>query len=309
MQTSHDIFLINRFPDFNAPGFDRARYDSIFIDHNVIINARSSSVEYGDHWGPLSVKCAFGGKEFYRSGFTTVAVDDASYLIYNEGKVYSSYIRSESAVQSFTINFNPRFVRDVIGSIHQHDPDGAGARHHEVRFMEQLYPHHPSITPLLLQLQKMSLALHSNKHRIAELFAEVLERLVVSQHDVQREIAGMTPVRLSTKQELYKRLRQAKDYIDSCFAEELSLELIAGTAHLAPVYFLREFKKNFHMTPHQYLTQRRIEEAKYLLVSGILSVTDVCLAVGYSDLSSFSKLFKVRTGYSPDHYRSIVRSS
>jgi hypothetical protein len=58
----YDIYLINQFPDFNAPGFDLERYYSLFLEKNVIINAVSSDVEYGDHWSPLSIKCAFRGK-------------------------------------------------------------------------------------------------------------------------------------------------------------------------------------------------------------------------------------------------------
>jgi AraC-like DNA-binding protein len=167
----------------------------------------------------------------------------------------------------------------------------------EVRFIEKLYPHNGSITPLLLRLQKMSLSLHANKHRVAELFCEVLEELIGSQHQIEREIAAMTPLKYSTKKELYQRLHNAKDHMDSCFADDLSLERTAQAAHLAPVYFLREFRKNFHLTPHQYLTQRRIEEAKHLLISDAHSVSEICFTVGYNDVSSFSKLFKTRTGF------------
>jgi AraC-like DNA-binding protein len=308
MELLHDIYLINRFPDFNAPGFDLQRYYSIFLEHNVIINAESSEVEYGDHWSPLSVKCAFRGKEFYQTSKATVAVDDTSYFIVNNGKVYSSYIRSESKVQSFTINFSPAFVENVTRSMMQRNPDGEGRNLSGLRFAEQLYPHNAEITPLLLRLRSMSLSLHANKHRIAELFAEVLERLILSQEAVKKEVDAMSPVRQSTKRDLHQRLHQAKDLIDSCFAQELPLEQIAQSAQLAPVYFLREFKKNFHLTPHQYLMFRRIEEAKHLLISGRLSVSEICLVVGYNDLSSFSKLFKSRTGFSPDQYRTAVRS-
>ncbi len=308
MNHSHDIYLINRFPDFNAPGFDLQRYYSLFLENNVIINARSSDVEYGDHWGPLSIKCAFRGKEFYHERHKTVAVDDSSFLIFNEGKVYSSYIKSENTVDSFTINFNPSFVNEVINAIRQNDPDDQNGKSESIRFVERLYPHNPSITPMLLALQRMSLALHANKGRIVELFTEVLERMILSQHQIAEEIESMKPIRQATKKELYQRLHSAKDLIDSCFDRELSLSTMAEAAHLAPVYFLREFKKNFHLTPHQYLTQRRIEEAKYLLVARRHSVSEICHRVGFSDLSSFSKLFKVRTGFSPERYRSILIS-
>lgn len=308
MNSAHDIYLINQFPNFDIPGFNMERYNSLFIDHNVIINARSSNVEYDEHWGPLSIKCAFNGREFYRSGNRTIAVDDSSYLIFNEGKNYSSYIRSESKVESFTINFNPEFVQDVLAAMEQRDIDSVGRSNKNIHFIEKIYPHNTSLLPLLLTLRRMSMQLYSNKQRIKELFSEVLMRLVETQEEIQKEINMMSPRKYSTKQELYQRLNNAKDYMDACFADDLSLETIAHTAHLAPVYFLREFKKNYHLTPHQYLTQRRIEEAKYLLLSKHQTISEICLTVGFHDLSSFSKLFKYSTGFSPERYRSIIFS-
>lgn len=308
LRPPYDIYLINQFPDFNAPGFDLDRYYSLFLEKNVIINAISSDVEYGDHWSPLSIKCAFRGKEFYHERHRTVAVDDSSFLIFNEGKVYSSYIKSESKVQSFTINFNPTFVQEVIAALRQRDPEEMFTGNERIHFVEKLYLHNPQITPLLFALQRMSLSLQSNKERIAELFTEVLERMILSQNDIAREIESMRPFRRSTRVELYQRLHSAKDLMDSCFEQDLTLEVIAQAAHLAPVYFLREFKKNFHLTPHQYLTQRRIEEAKFLLIARKDPVTEICHRVGFSDLSSFSKLFKARTGFPPERYRSIVAS-
>ncbi|NUN70903.1 MAG: helix-turn-helix transcriptional regulator [Bacteroidetes bacterium] len=303
MNALQDIYLINQFPNFHAPGFDRERYDNIFRENNVIINAESSHVEYGDHWGPLSVKCAFNGREFYRSDSRTVAVDDDSFLIFNEGKVYSSYIRSETKVRSFTINFSPSFVDAVYASMTAADPDQAFSGTSPVRFAEQLYRHDRTLSPLFHRLRSLSLQLHANKEQIADLYTELLQRLFATQQQVRTDVERIGAVRPSTKQELHTRLHRAKDLIDSCFTEELTLDQIAAAAMMAPVHCLREYKKNFGCTPHQYLIRRRIREAERLLRRGTMTVSEVCLAVGYSDLSSFSKLFKSRTGTAPEQYR------
>lgn len=306
--STNEIYLINQFPDFSHPGFDIERYNSIFEQYNVIINARSSTIEYGDHWGPLSIKCAFGGREFYRDGKSTVAVDDAAYLIFNSGKIYSSYINSDSPVESLTVNFNSSFVSDVVNSLAKTDLE-ENRTNDGIRFTERLYPHDSVVTPLLLELRRLSLVSRPNKHRITELFAELLEHLILGQETIRREINAMPSIRHATRKELYQRLLRAKDYIESCFDEDLSLTNIAEVAHLAPAYFLREFKKKFYLTPHQYLTERRIEEAKYLLTGKNISVSEICLRIGYGDISSFSKLFKAHTGFSPDRYRSITRTT
>ena len=86
-------------------------------------------------------------------------------------------------------------------------------------------------------------------------------------------------------------------------AEPLDLDVLARAAHFSRHHFLREFRREFGLTPHQYLTQRRLEIAKHLLASTDLSVTEVCLEVGFSSLGSFSTLFRRHVGRSPADYR------
>jgi AraC-like DNA-binding protein len=89
----------------------------------------------------------------------------------------------------------------------------------------------------------------------------------------------------------YRRLMRAREFIDECYDQPLDLEQISGEACLSRYHFLRLFRRAFNKTPHQYLTQRRIEKAKELLASSGLTVTDVCFEVGFESLGSFSSLF------------------
>jgi AraC-like DNA-binding protein len=65
---------------------------------------------------------------------------------------------------------------------------------------------------------------------------------------------------------------------------------------------LRLFKKYYGQTPRQYLIDKRIEKSKEQLKIGI-SVTETCFAVGFESLSSFSNLFKTKTGKSPTEFQ------
>lgn len=98
-----------------------------------------------------------------------------------------------------------------------------------------------------------------------------------------------------------ERLLLAKEFLELNFAEKTSLDKLSKIALLSPRYFLRFFKKEFNITPHQYLTLQRVNKAKELLYHHH-SVSDVCKMVGFDDLSSFSKLFKRYTGYTPSEY-------
>jgi transcriptional regulator GlxA family with amidase domain len=65
-------------------------------------------------------------------------------------------------------------------------------------------------------------------------------------------------------------------------------------------HFMRTFKQALHQTPQQYLTRIRLERAQELLAQ---PVTDICFAVGFESLGSFSWLFRQRIGLAPEAYR------
>lgn len=108
------------------------------------------------------------------------------------------------------------------------------------------------------------------------------------------------------KPDTYRRLMRAREFIDSAYQSPLDLEQISRAACLSRFHFLRLFRAAFNKTPHQYLTQRRIERAKELLASSALTVTDVCFEVGFESLGSFSSLFHKHVGHPPITYRAQV---
>jgi transcriptional regulator GlxA family with amidase domain len=79
---------------------------------------------------------------------------------------------------------------------------------------------------------------------------------------------------------------------------------LARTALMSQAHFSRRFREAYSETPYSYLMTRRIERAKALLRRGDMSVTDVCVAVGWTSLGSFSARFTELVGESPSSYRS-----
>ena len=100
---------------------------------------------------------------------------------------------------------------------------------------------------------------------------------------------------------LYKRIVQAKLFIDGHWSEKIDLDNISDEAYFSKFHFIRLFKKIYGKTPHQYLIFVRIEQAMRLLSSG-LPVVAVCHAVGFEELSSFSRSFKRMIGINPSVY-------
>jgi AraC family transcriptional regulator len=91
------------------------------------------------------------------------------------------------------------------------------------------------------------------------------------------------------------------EFIEEHLSETISLSTLSTLARLSPYHFVRAFRQTLGMPPHRYHVRRRVERAKILLADR--TVTDVALAVGYAETSSFSSGFRRVTGMSPTEFR------
>ena len=98
-------------------------------------------------------------------------------------------------------------------------------------------------------------------------------------------------------------LRRVRDRIDREYARPLDVEALARGVHLSPGHLSREFRRAFGESPYAYLMTRRIERAMALLRRGGMSVTEVCFAVGFSSLGTFSTRFSELVGVPPSVYQ------
>lgn len=98
-------------------------------------------------------------------------------------------------------------------------------------------------------------------------------------------------------------LRRARDHLDRHYAEDFDLDLVAGLAGMSRYHFLRSFSATYGLTPAAYLAERRVERAQDLLRAANLTVTEVCHAVGYSSLGSFSSKFRELVGETPSAFQ------
>ena len=105
------------------------------------------------------------------------------------------------------------------------------------------------------------------------------------------------------------RLRKARDTMDRDYAKPLDVPALARAALMSTGHFARSFRAAYGETPYGYLMTRRIERAKALLRRGDLPVTEVCFAVGFTSLGSFSSRFSELVGESPSAYRARSHDS
>jgi len=106
--------------------------------------------------------------------------------------------------------------------------------------------------------------------------------------------------------DVFRRLCAMRDWLHAHPEQAPAQAELARRAGLSRFHFLRRWKDAFGVTPHQDLTRLRIDRAKALLAGDHGSVTDVCFAVGFSSLGSFSTLFAERAGCPPTAWRRRV---
>jgi AraC-like DNA-binding protein len=109
-----------------------------------------------------------------------------------------------------------------------------------------------------------------------------------------------------SNEERNRWMLRARDAIDRDYARPLDIPALARIALVSEAHFIRTFRATFGETPHRYLQRRRVERAMALLRNTDQSVTDICFAVGFSSLGTFSRTFREIVGQSPSAFRQQV---
>ena len=301
-----NLLILNKFPDWNKVSADLERHNKLYRNTNVIIHGITNYSYVPMHDTTLTVKYAFKGDEYYVTNNCKFRVNNNNYLVINARKKYESYIDSGQNVESLAVFFSPKFASDAYSSLKN---SSEGIQEEILRdgelftFFEKLYSADNHIVPILNVIRNSILDKTTERSRISELLLILMDNLLTLQNEQFKEINSLEYKKRSTREELYKRLNNAKDYILSCYEKDITLDDLSKVASLESHYLLREFKKYFCTTPHKYLTTIRLKEAGKLLTETLKPVSEVSCLVGFEYLSSFTNLFTKHFRMSPLKYR------
>ena len=155
----------------------------------------------------------------------------------------------------------------------------------------------PELTDTLGRLVAVSRTSDVNKEVLAGFtLQELLVRLMQTQarqlifHDYARHLTT-------------HRFAAVVDYIKQHLAESLTIDKLSALACMSKATFFRVFKREFGLTPVEFIIRERLGEAKRLLRHPLASVAEVCLRAGFNNLSYFQALFKRYEGVTPGAYR------
>jgi len=133
--------------------------------------------------------------------------------------------------------------------------------------------------------------------------ATILEKGMFSVEDTLAHIEAALVGKQKLGSEAQRLVRQAMAYLHEHFTEAISREELARHVGMSSDYLTYCFRKELGMTPIAYLNRYRINQAKLLLAERQMSITEVGMAVGFSDSGYFSRVFRKEVGVSPEMYR------
>jgi transcriptional regulator of acetoin/glycerol metabolism len=98
-------------------------------------------------------------------------------------------------------------------------------------------------------------------------------------------------------------MRRIREYMELHLGQSIDLSMLAGVAGLSVHHFARQFKQSIGVTPHHYLTQKRVERAQEMLAQTDLSLSEIAYAAGFSDQSHLTRHFRHMLGTTPREFR------
>jgi AraC family transcriptional regulator len=300
--------LLRTLPDFaSAPPELRPWFNSRWGRENCIIWGRAKRARFGPCAHGLSIRAAWGGEERCHFDGRTVAVDDDTFLILNNGRVCTTHIESAHSVESFAIYFGPALVEQAYGamtlSIEKALERGDTTVERSAEFLESLQPHDKLVSPVLRFIRLHVLRGVDDETWYDEQLQFLLERMLEHRDGLFRRIDSLQLIRATTRREIHRRVSLATDYLHSNYREQIDLTALGKAACLSKYHFLRLFTLVHGITPHQYLLRKRTKVALRLLQTTPLDVSEIASSVGFVQRHALLRQMRRWTGLSPREIR------
>ena len=251
----------------------------------------------------LGVKYVASGEEIYYANNKKYIVKQGDYIIGND--FTSSFVKIDhtTEVQGLCIDISPQIITEVAEF---HALNGDNLK--EFLLSDQFFVNrnnakNTSLGYSLSEINRKIIAgTLKNDIQQNELFYSLAESIITDQRFVFDHLNKMEFKKVVTNEEVFRSLLNAKSYIDAHLLNNLSLEEICLSAGLSKYHFIRLFKTTFGISPYQYQKRKRLDVAKLELISG-KDILTVALLVGYADVPTFNKAFKLAFGVTPGSIR------
>jgi AraC-like DNA-binding protein len=290
----------------------RRRFYARWGKENAIVCGFAHAAEYAVHPQTLSLKLARGGRECYRLPQREIVLDDDNYLVLNEGERYGSVLRAAASppAWSFAVFFAPGWLaqtaadrRRTLGAALDRpeplEPTHAALRP-SVGVREGLRRHGPSaVSTVLRRMERAVLDGERDQLPGAPWLDSACLALATALLDEEGHRDGALGhtrgARAAQRAELERRLAIARDFIESCHEQPLTLDTMAAVACLSRYHFVREFARCYGASPYAYLTAKRARAAMRALAAGATDLEAVAQQAGFGSRWSLRRALKMHS--------------
>lgn len=278
-----------------------------FGEDNLVLHASARRHVIENFAGPLSIKSVLRGEVDWIVDGRHLQVDPNTFLVLNEGQAYSMNIDSIRPVETCCVFFHSGFVEQIardattalapsLESPWKPPPD--------LEFLSRLHSDTKrTILPRMWSLARRC-SLQFQPSSFEEDFLILSEKLLLLYREIKSQISRVPAAKASTREELFRRLQTAKEYLHSNMHQRISLDDVSREACVSRYHLHRAFKQVFRSTPHMYLTKIRLERAHSLLQTGH-GALETAQALGFESPSAFTRLFRAHYGSPPSKISKI----
>ncbi len=245
-----------------------------FITRNYRITRDLGRVDY-------QIIYLLKGKGYYNFGKGTVEIPEGNLIVFQPGQPQNYEYHFKDFTELYWLHFSGNSVRELLGKCNL--------------LGKQAY-YTGVLSPCIELFKKIINEVQIKKPMFQSIASANLTELFCI---FARELSGGPSKSLVMTNDSFKNITI---YMYSNYNKKIKVEDLAGMCNLSLHRFAHKFKDLIGVTPIEYLTRIRINEAKYLLSNSFLNISEISSIVGYDNPLYFSRVFKKVTGLSPRNY-------
>ncbi|MVN23316.1 helix-turn-helix domain-containing protein [Mucilaginibacter arboris] len=261
----------------------------------------------------FSLKFVLAGCKVYQIKKRKLSIYPDYFLPIKKGTLYSNITSLGTHAQELSIGFDNLFIKDFEKSCLQSDKqlldNNINKSIKADEFTENIYPFKGNLKYNIGNLKaQIDLNIQDELLLNEYLYHCLTNYYTLYKQEVFAKVEKLHFLHLSTRNEIYRRLSLAKEFIYTNYDQNIVLEQIASYSCLSVNHLLRTFKQAFNQTPHQFLTQIRLQRSLFLLKNSKYPINEIVMMMGFDSSSSFIRLFKQKYYTTPLAYRSRFKS-
>jgi AraC family transcriptional regulator len=284
-----------------GPNFDRR-------SGSFVVFSKLTNFESKVPFNNFAIKYVAKGRELYNINGKDYMLSDSQYLLGNSSCVGEVEVNSSKPVTGICIDIDQPIISSILASYVAPDTSDLDLTLDTYfgsnGFTEESFD--ARTTSCGKMLQQFELKIHNNPYEEyvieKEFFFRFGEAIINDYSTFIQQTHKLRSVKDTTRRELVKKINLGKAFIDDHFLMQMDIDVVARESHISLYHFYRLFKLVHGISPYQYIKNKRLAKAGEILAKERMSVAQLAVEVGYSDIHAFSKAFKQYYGCPPSQF-------